>query len=369
MSRTQRARNRGNRRHPPPRDGQASERRRYDERATRASPSNLAATARHAASRIDRCRRHASRQSDNEERKVEIGFCGPGLMGAPMIRHLLKAGHTVHVWNRSRDKAEALAGEGARIADTPGALAACAETVFLCVSDAAAVEHVVFDAQQGLAVAAAAAQRSGGAARIRRIVDHSSIAPAATRHFAQRASEAGIGWVDAPVSGGVAGATAGTLAVMAGGAPADVEAVTPLIRAYAARVTHMGAAGAGQTAKLCNQAIVTSTVAAIAEAVSLAQRSGIDAARLTEALAGGWADSVLLQTFVPRMTQHIEPPIGALRTFQKDVDTIAATAYETGTPMPVSGTVQQVLRLAAAMGLADADFAAFVDVLQPGRAR
>jgi 2-hydroxy-3-oxopropionate reductase len=321
-------------------------------------------------SRIARCRRHASRQPDNKERTVEIGFCGPGLMGAPMIRHLLKAGHTVHVWNRSRDKAEALAGEGAHVAETPGALAACAATVFLCVSDAAAVEQVVFDAQQGLAAAAvAAAQRTGGTARVRRIVDHSSIAPAATRHFAQRASEAGIGWVDAPVSGGVAGAMAGTLAVMAGGAPADVEAVTPLIRAYAARVTHMGAAGAGQTAKLCNQAIVTSTVAAIAEAVSLAQRSGIDAARLTEALAGGWADSVLLQTFVPRMTQRVEPPIGALRTFQKDVDTIAATAYETGTPMPVSGTVQQVLRLAAAMGLADADFAAFIDVLQPGRAR
>jgi 2-hydroxy-3-oxopropionate reductase len=297
---------------------------------------------------------------------VELGFCGPGLMGAPMIRHLLKAGHRVHVWNRSRDKAEALAGDGARIAETPGALAACADTVFLCVSDAAAVEQVVFDAEQGLV---SAAELAAGGARVRCIVDHSSIAPAATRGFAQRASAAGIGWVDAPVSGGVAGAVAGTLAVMAGGAAADVEAVTPLIRAYAARVTHMGTAGAGQTAKLCNQAIVTSTVAAIAEAVSLAQRSGIDAARLTEALAGGWADSVLLQTFVPRMTQRVEPPIGALRTFQKDVDTIAATAYETGTPMPVSGAVQQILRLAAAMGLADADFAAFIDVLQPGRAR
>jgi len=103
------------------------------------------------------------------------------------------------------------------------------------------------------------------------------------------------------------------------------------------------------------------------QAVSLAQRSGIDAARLTEALAGGWADSVLLQTFVPRMTTLGDAPIGAMRTFQKDVDTIAATAYETGTPMPVAGTVQQVLRLAAAMGLADADFSAFVDVLQPGK--
>jgi 2-hydroxy-3-oxopropionate reductase len=297
---------------------------------------------------------------------MEVGFCGPGLMGAPMIRHLLRAGHTVHVWNRTRDKAQALEKDGARVAPTPGALASCAELIFLCVSDATAVEQVVFDAEHGIATAA---QRAAGTARVRRIVDHSSIAPSATRRFAQRAAAAGIGWVDAPVSGGVAGASAGTLAVMAGGTAADVEAATPVIGAYAARVTHMGDVGAGQTAKLCNQSIVTATVAAIAEAVSLAQKSGIDAARLTEALAGGWADSVLLQTFVPRMTRSGDAPIGAMRTFQKDVDTIAATAYETGTPMPVAGTVQQVLRLAAAMGLADADFSAFVDVLQPGRRR
>ena len=305
---------------------------------------------------------------------MEVGFCGPGLMGAPMIRHLLRAGHTVHVWNRTRDKAEALAKDGAHVASTPAALADSAELIFLCVSDAAAVEHVVYDPEHGIATAAqraitttTAAASTTGRARVRRIVDHSSIAPSATRSLAQRAAAAGIGWVDAPVSGGVAGATAGTLAVMAGGAAADVEAATPVIRAYAARVTHMGDVGAGQTAKLCNQSIVTATVAAIAEAVSLAQRSGIDAARLTEALAGGWADSVLLQTFVPRMTTLGDAPIGAMRTFQKDVDTIAATAYETGTPMPVAGTVQQVLRLAAAMGLADADFSAFVDVLQPGK--
>jgi 2-hydroxy-3-oxopropionate reductase len=299
---------------------------------------------------------------------MEVGFCGPGLMGAPMIRHLLRAGHTVHVWNRTRDKAEALAKDGAQVASTPGALAGRAELIFLCVSDAAAVEQVVFDAEQGIATAAQRATTTGRV-RVRRIVDHSSIAPSVTRSFAQRAAAVGIGWVDAPVSGGVAGATAGTLAVMAGGAAADVDAATPVIRAYAARVTHMGSVGAGQTAKLCNQSIVTATVAAIAEAVSLAQRSGIDAARLTEALAGGWADSVLLQTFVPRMTTSGDTPIGAMRTFQKDVDTIAATAYETGTPMPVAGTVQQVLRLAAAMGLADADFSAFVDVLQPGKRR
>ncbi|KAE8755209.1 NAD-binding protein [Paraburkholderia madseniana] len=321
---------------------------------------------------------------------MEIGFCGPGLMGAPMIRHLLRAGHTVHVWNRTRAKAEALLADGAKVVDTPRELASRCEAVLLCVADAAAVEETVFGAEGLLSVDAAAPRR------VRWIVDHSSIPPAATRAFAQRAAAvaavaaegpiaatgegerereresagtgtASVGWIDAPVSGGVAGATAGTLAIMAGGAAADVEAVTPLLDAYSARVTHMGEVGAGQTTKLCNQTIVTATLAAIAEAVSLAQRSGIDAAKLTQGLAGGWADSVLLQIFVPRMTQSGLAPIGAFRTFQKDIDTVAATAYETGTPMPVSSTVQQLLRLGAAMGLGEADLSAFIGVLQTPR--
>ncbi|QPS42484.1 NAD(P)-dependent oxidoreductase [Burkholderia humptydooensis] len=297
----------------------------------------------------------------SNERKgedVDVGFCGPGLMGAPMIRHLLSAGHRVHVWNRTRAKADALAVHGAQVVDTPAELAARAETVMLCVLDAQAVGDVVFGASGVLAGDAAAR-------RARRIVDHSSIPPAATRAYAARAAALGASWVDAPVSGGVPGAEAGTLAVMAGGPQADVDAVRALIGAYASRVTHLGDAGAGQTAKLCNQAIVTATVTAIAEAVGLAQASGIDAARLAEALAGGWADSVLLQTFVPRMTGTGHPSIGALRTFQKDVDAIADAARDTGAVMPVAAAVQQVLRLGAAMGLAQADFAAFIDIVRP----
>jgi 2-hydroxy-3-oxopropionate reductase len=231
--------------------------------------------------------------------------------------------------------------------------------VLLCVADGAAVEQTVFG-ENGLLSGA-------GKVRVRRIVDHSSIPPELTRELAARAAALGVGWVDAPVSGGVGGAQAGTLAVMAGGEAADVEAVAPILAAYSARVTHMGAAGAGQTTKLCNQAIVTATVAAIAEAVGLARRSGIDAAKLPEALAGGWADSTLLRTFVPRMTQEGLAPIGALKTFQKDVDTVAAAAQQTGTPMPVAGTVQQILRLGAAMGLDQADLSGFVDVLQTPR--
>lgn len=294
---------------------------------------------------------------------MQIGFCGSGLMGAPMIRRLLGAGHTVRVWNRTRAKAEALVPYGATVASTPAELVGRAEAIFLCVLDAAAVEEVVF----GVDGIVPAVIQANGDISVRWIVDHGSISPSMTRTFSRRVADAGIGWIDAPVSGGVSGAIAGSLAVMAGGGASDVASVTPIIKTYAARVTHMGAVGAGQTTKLCNQAIVTSTVAAIAEAISLAQRSGIDAAGLTQALAGGWADSVLLQTFVPRMTQSVQSPVGALSTFQKDVDTIAAAAYETGTPMPVSGTVQQVLRLGAAMGLADGDLSGFIDVLQTPR--
>lgn len=295
-----------------------------------------------------------------EQDKTELGFCGPGLMGAPMIRHLLRAGHAVSVWNRTAAKAEALVADGARVAATPRELARRAEVVLLCVADGAAVEQTVFGDDGLLAT-------PDDARRVRLIVDHSSIPPGLTRELAERAAALGVGWVDAPVSGGVGGAQAGTLAVMAGGAAQDVATVEPVLAAYAARVTHMGGPGAGQTTKLCNQAIVTATVAAIAEAVSLARRSGIDAARLPDALAGGWADSTLLRTFVPRMTQDGLAPIGALKTFQKDVDTVADAARETGTPMPVAGTVQQLLRLAEAMGLAQADFSGFVDILQTPR--
>ncbi len=290
---------------------------------------------------------------------VEAGFCGPGLMGAPMIRHWLRAGHQVQVWNRTRARAEMLAAEGAGVADTPREMAGRVETVMLCVLDAAAVGEVVFGAHGLLS---GEPERR----RLRRIVDHSSIPPAATRDYAARAAQAGAAWIDAPVSGGVPGAQAGTLAVMAGGPADQVEAVRPLIAAYASRLTHLGEAGAGQTAKLCNQAIVTATVAAIAEAVGLAQASGIDAARLSEALAGGWADSVLLQTFVPRMTSAGHAPLGALSTFRKDAETIADAAREVGAAMPVAGAVQQLLRLGSAMGLADADFSAFIDIVRPG---
>lgn len=277
---------------------------------------------------------------------MKIGFCGLGLMGAPMVKRLLAAGHQVTVWNRTPDKAASLFGPDAQVATTPAQLAQECNVVLLCLFDAHAVQQVVFG-PDGLV--------NGKAMRY--LVDHSSIPPAATMQMAERlATDHGAVWVDAPVSGGVGGAQQGTLAIMAGGPQDAIQQLTPLMLSYGQRVTRMGEVGTGQVSKLCNQTIVTSTIAAIGEAVALAQASGVDATQLSQALAGGWADSVLLQIFVPRMT---DPPpaktMATINTMLKDLDTVAALAQQHRVPMPVSSATQQAYRQSGALALGESD--------------
>ena len=189
------------------------------------------------------------------------------------------------------------------------------------------------------------------------VVDFSSIHPDAARAIAARLKTAnGMGWIDAPVSGGTKGAEEGTLAVMAGGEAADIERVRPYVLAMARRLTHMGPTGAGQTTKLCNQVIVGCAMAVLAEATRLAVNAGIDARRLPEALAGGFADSIPLQLFVPRMVQGIHsPPLGHIATMLKDLDTVADVAQDTSTPVPMAALAAQLFRLAKAARGADVD--------------
>ena len=164
--------------------------------------------------------------------------------------------------------------------------------------------------------------RPSGTAKL--VVDFSSIHPDAARSIAARLKAAtGMGWIDAPVSGGTKGAEEGSLAVMAGGDAADIERARPYVLAMARRFTHMGPTGAGQTTKLCNQVIAGCAMAVLAEATRLASNAGIDATKLPEALAGGFADSIPLQLFVPRMAQGIHsPPLGHIATILKDLDTV-----------------------------------------------
>lgn len=280
----------------------------------------------------------------------QLGFCGLGLMGAPMVSRLLQAGHHVQVWNRTLDKAYALLDQGATLAPSPQEMAMQCEVVFTCLTDQVAVERTVFG-DNGLA--------QGTALKI--LVDHSSISPDATREFARRLNnQRDTRWIDAPVSGGTPGATAGTLTIMAGGDEKDIASVRPLMLAYARNITRMGCVGAGQLTKLCNQTIVATTLSAIAEAICLSLDNGVDATVLHTALAGGWADSVLLQTFGPRMTAATESNIGAIRTMLKDIDNVARAAQLAGTPMPVLSAVQQRFRIAVARGLGDADMSQIV---------
>lgn len=286
-----------------------------------------------------------------------LGFCGTGLMGAPMVGRLLKAGHCVHVWNRTPNKAKQLAQDGAILHESPSALAAHCDIIFLCLGSEEAVTTTVFG-QNGLS-------QSGRAL----IVDHSSLSPQTTQNLAQQwMASTGKGWIDAPVSGGVAGAQSGTLTIMAGGQALDIAYVQPYIQAYAARFTHMGPTGAGQVTKLCNQTIVAATVTAIAEAVALADKSGIDSAKLHQALAGGWADSTLLQLFVPRMTGPVHDKLGAVNTMAKDVNNAVALAAQTNAGLRVLQAVQNSFQHAQELGLSERDLSTIVQVAQSASA-
>ncbi len=278
--------------------------------------------------------------------REKLGYLGLGLMGIPMTRRLLDAGHHVTVWNRSPGKAAGVVAAGAQPAATPRELAANAGIIFMCLIDAAAVEQVVFG-PDGLASA-------DGATKL--VVDFSSIHPDAARAIAARLKAAnGMGWIDAPVSGGT-GAEQGTLAVMAGGDAADIERVRPYVLAMARRLTHMGPTGAGQTTKLCNQIISGCAMAVLAETTRLAANAGIDAAKLPEALAGGFADSIPLQLFVPRMAKGIHsPPLGHIASILKDLDTVVEVAHDTSTPVPMTALAAQLFRMAKAARGADAD--------------
>jgi 3-hydroxyisobutyrate dehydrogenase-like beta-hydroxyacid dehydrogenase len=275
-----------------------------------------------------------------------IGFCGIGRMGEPMTRRLLAAGHEVAVWNRSSAKLGSLVAAGAVAKATPQALGESVDIALLCLGDGKAVEDVVFGAH-GLAQAATPPAC---------LIDHSTLSPALTRALAQRwtAATGGV-WIDAPVSGGTDGAANGKLAIMAGGPADTIEAVTPVMRAYAARVTRMGEVGAGQTTKLANQAIVATTLAGLAEAFVLAKRSGIDTAALPSALQGGWADSVLLQTLWPRMVNPPEHATGTVRVLLKDLDAIAELAEASATVQRVLPEVRRLLQDAAQRGMGDWD--------------
>jgi len=285
---------------------------------------------------------------------VKLGYIGIGLMGKPMALRLLAAGHEVTVWNRSPAKIAPLVDKGARAAASPAEVARASEIVMMCVTDQKAAEEVLFS-PRGIA--------EGGRPGLT-IVDFSSIAPASAREFARRLNAKGIGMIDAPVSGGVPGAEKGTLVVMAGGKPEEVERVRPVVMQLAQRFTRMGDAGAGQVTKLCNQVIVGNLFPVLAEAIRLAEAAGVDARLLPEALKGGFADSLPLQIFGARMAaRNFEPPLAASAIVLKDLKNAAAVAREFGVPLPMSQAAMELYGMLESQGKAGMDPAALIDLL------
>ncbi len=283
-----------------------------------------------------------------------IAFAGIGLMGLRMCRRLLAAGYPLTVWNRSPEKCAPLTEAGARQARSPADLCDAADIVLLCLADTAVVREVVFGAG-GIIEGARAGQL---------LVDHSSLEPAATRSMAtELEARSGMRWVDAPVSGGTAGAEAGSLAIMAGGLREDVERVRPVLAHLGQRLTHMGDVGAGQVTKACNQMIVACNALVIAEVVALAERSGVDASLIAPALAGGFADSKPLQILAPQMANsEFEPVKWHVRTLLKDLDTAVQLSREEGSATPMTGLASQLMRLHGSQGHLDNDPSTLVDM-------
>ncbi|MFP0196100.1 NAD(P)-dependent oxidoreductase [Pseudomonas sp. PHC1] len=286
--------------------------------------------------------------------RPSLGYAGIGLMGLPMGRRLLAAGYPLAVWNRNPAKCAPLVEAGARQVATPAELCEQADVVMLCLADTAVVREVVFG-PAGVAEGAKPGQL---------LVDFSSLEPTATREMAaELAGRTGMSWLDSPVSGGVVGAEAGSLAIMVGGDAADLDRVRPVLLELGQRVTHMGGIGAGQVTKACNQMIVACNALVIAEVVALAEQAGVDASLIAEALAGGFADSKPLQILAPQMAEsRFEPVKWHVRTLLKDLDTAVKFSRETGSATPISGLAAQLMRLHGAQGFLQKDPATLVQM-------
>ncbi|MDK1373680.1 MULTISPECIES: NAD(P)-dependent oxidoreductase [unclassified Sinorhizobium] len=286
--------------------------------------------------------------ADRRTASRRIAFLGTGLMGAPMARRLLKAGFSVTVWNRDASKAEALAADGANLAATAADAARDADIVFTMLSDGNAVGQVLFEAGVAEVLQVGAI-----------VVDSSSITPPIARDHAARLAELDVAHVDAPVSGGVVGAEAGTLAIMAGG---KAEVIADLADVFAAlgRVTHVGPAGAGQICKLANQQIVAITIGAVAEAMILVEAGGADRGRFRDAIRGGFAESRILDLHGARMANRTFAPGGPSRLQLKDLDAVAAMADLLDLELPLTAMVRSEFRDFVADGGGEKDHSALL---------
>lgn len=277
-----------------------------------------------------------------------LGFIGLGVMGRPMARNLLRAGHRLVVHSRSAGPIDELVADGAERATSPADVAGRAGVVITMLPDTPDLEMVT-GGPDGLLTSMPA-----GAL----LIDMSTVDPMATRRIGADCRARGVGYVDAPVSGGEQGAIAATLSIMVGGAEADVTRAMPILRVLGATIIHVGDLGAGQLTKAANQLVVGVTIEAVAEALALAQAAGVDPAKVRAALLGGFASSRVLEVHGQRMLERAFAPGFRARLHLKDARIIEHTAGALGVPTPALGVARAGFERLVDSGRGDLDHAA-----------
>lgn len=283
-----------------------------------------------------------------------IGFTGLGIMGKPMARNLLSAGYSLVIHNRSRGAVEELSKEGAQAASSAQEVAARSEVVITMLPDSPDVESV-YAGGNGIF--------AGAKARML-LIDMSTISPMVSRKLAQEAEQRGIDMLDAPVSGGEAGAVNASLSIMIGGKPPAVERAMPIFQALGKNIVHVGEAGAGQVTKAANQMVVGTTIAIVSEALVLAAKAGVDPAKVRQALLGGFAQSKILEAHGQKMLERNFKPGFRIRLHEKDMKIALATGAEYGVPLMVTGQVGQIMTAMRSMGNGELDHSALVKFVE-----
>jgi 2-hydroxy-3-oxopropionate reductase len=284
-----------------------------------------------------------------------IGFIGLGVMGKPMAKHLVAAGHRLTVHNRSRGAVDELVAAGATAAGSPAEVAKASTVVITMLPDTPDVERVLTAADGVLS------SLQKGAI----VVDMSSISPAATERLATLVAEKGGSMLDAPVSGGEIGAINASLSIMVGGDEATFHRMKPILDVMGnkERVVYIGRSGAGQICKVCNQVAIGGALAGVSEAFALAKKAGVDAARVRQALLGGFAASRVLEVHGERMLVDNYKPGFRAKLYQKDLRLANEAASANGVAMPATAVVAQLLNALIASGGGDLDYAALGTVL------
>jgi len=284
----------------------------------------------------------------------KIGFIGLGIMGKPMARNLMEAGYEITVYNRSREKVDELAEEGAEAAGSPREVAEQSDVVITMLPDSPEVREIV-------------AGEDGVFEGIKEgslLIDMSTISPVVTEELAADAGKKGVGMLDAPVSGGETGAIDGALSIMVGGSEEDFERARPIFDVLGQTVVRVGEAGAGQVVKACNQIVVALVIEAVSEALVLGSKAGVDPEKIIEVLSGGLAGSKVMEAKKSFFLEHDFEPGFRVELHHKDLGIALAAGREYGVALPVTALVSQMLEALKAKGCGDRDHSAILTLIE-----